>query len=101
MKVSQIAAKVVVRIFFFLLLMAMVPFVKGDGDKLSHLYLLPRNPWVLAFPILLILGFIGLLVTCAIKKYNKQDLNWLLVVNTVVLIAYGITLYIRIMQLLK
>ncbi|MBD1392421.1 hypothetical protein [Mucilaginibacter glaciei] len=101
MKVSQIAAKVVVRVFFILMLMALIPFLQGDGDKLSHLYLMPKNIWTLAFPILLILGFIALLIICAIKKYKHQDLNWLLVINTVVLIAYTATVYIRIYQLIK
>ena len=101
MKISQIAAKIVVRIFFILLLIALVPFIKGDAAKLQHLYLMPNNVLTLAFPILLILGFIFLLVVCAIKKYSKQDLNWLLVINTVVLIAYAVTLYIRIFQLIK
>jgi quinol-cytochrome oxidoreductase complex cytochrome b subunit len=101
MKVSQIAAKAVVRVFYFLLLMALIPFLQGDNTKLEHLYLMPKNVWSLAFPILLILGFITLLVICSIKKYSKQDLNWLLVINTVVLIAYAVTLYIRIYQLTK
>jgi hypothetical protein len=41
-------------------------------------------------------GFIGLLVTCTIKKYKVVDLNWLLVVNTLVLIAYVAAIFIRI-----
>jgi len=101
MKISQIAAKIVVRLFFILLLIALVPFFKGDTEKLQHLYLMPKNPWTLAFPILLILGFIALLVICSIKKYSKQDLNWLLVLNTLVLLAYAITLYVSIYQLIK
>jgi quinol-cytochrome oxidoreductase complex cytochrome b subunit len=101
MKTSQIAAKIVTRLFFFLLLIALVPFVNGDTSKLQHLYLTPKHSWTLAFPILLILGFITLLVICSIKRFSKTDLNWLLVLNTVVLMAYAITLYIRIYQLIK
>ena len=101
MKISQIAAKLVVRIFFIMLLIALIPFLQGDNSKLQHIYLMPKNLWTLAFPILLIIGFVVLLVTCALKKYSKQDLNWLLVVNTVVLIAYAATIYIRIYQLIK
>ena len=101
MKTSQFAAKLVVRIFFILLLMALIPFVQGDNTHLQHLYLMPKQAWTLAFPILLILGFIALLIICSLKKYSKQDLNWLLVVNTVVLIAYAATLYLRIYQLTK
>lgn len=101
MKISQIAAKVAVRVFFILLLMALIPFLKGDDAGLQHLYLTPKNIYTLAFPILLILGFIALLVICALKKYKRPDLNWLLVINTLVLIAYAVTLYIRIYQLTK
>jgi hypothetical protein len=41
MKTSQIAAKIVTRLFFFLLLIALVPFIQGDTSKLQHLYLNP------------------------------------------------------------
>lgn len=101
MKASVIAAKAVVRIFFILLLVAMIPFAQGDSAKLHNLYLVPKQAYMLAFPILLILGFIALLVICSIKKYSRADLNWLLVVNTVVLIAYAVTLYMSIYALIK
>jgi quinol-cytochrome oxidoreductase complex cytochrome b subunit len=101
MKVSQIVAKAVVRVFFIMLLIALIPYLQGNNTKLEHIYLMPKNAWSLAFPILLILGFVVLLVICSIKKYSKQDLNWLLVINTVVLIAYTVTVYIRIYQLTK
>lgn len=101
MKSSQIAAKVVVRVLFILLLIALIPFIQGDTAKLQNIYLMPKNVWTLAFPILLILGFIALLVICAIKKYSKPDLNWLLVVNTVVLLAYAVTVYANIYRLIK
>ena len=99
MKTSKIAAKVAVRLFFFLLLLALVPFVTDQSSKLKHLYFTNHNKWVLVFPALLTLGFIALLILCSIKKYSKPDLNWLLVLNTAVLLAYGITLYIRIHQI--
>jgi hypothetical protein len=101
MKFSQIVAKAVVRVFFIMLLIALIPYLQGNNTKLEHIYLMPKNVWSLAFPILLILGFVVLLVICSIKKYSKQDLNWLLVINTVVLIAYAVTVYIRIYQLTK
>jgi cytochrome bd-type quinol oxidase subunit 2 len=101
MKLSQVAAKIVVRLFFILLLIALLPFLQGENAKLQHLYLMPKNLWTLAFPILLVLGFIVLLVICAIKKYSKPDLNWLLILNTLVLMAYAATVYIRIYQLVK
>jgi hypothetical protein len=101
MKTSQIAAKIATRLFFFLLLIALVPFIQGDTSKLQHLYLAPKQVWTLTFPILLILGFIALLIICSVKKFSKTDLNWLLVLNTVVLMAYGITLYVHIYRLIN
>jgi len=103
MKISQIAAKIVVRLFLFLILLALVPVFTGSGiDKqLQGIYLMTNNKWVLVYPIILILGFIGLLIICTIKKYSKPDLNWLLVVNTVILIVYGITVFIRVSHLIK
>ena len=101
MKASQIAAKAVVRIFFILLLVALIPFLQGDTEKLQHLYIAPKNLYTLAFPIILIIGFITLLVLASIKKYSQPDINWLLVVNTVVLTIYAATLYFAIMKLIK
>jgi hypothetical protein len=96
MKTSQIAAKVVVRFFFILLLLALIPYFSGDNAKLQHFNFVIRQKWTLIFPALLMGGFIGLLVTCTIKKYKVVDLNWLLVVNTLVLIAYVAAIFIRV-----
>ncbi|MFD0794317.1 hypothetical protein ACFQZX_11870 [Mucilaginibacter litoreus] len=101
MKASQIAAKIVTRLFLILLLVALVPLLQGDNSKMQHIYLAPQHLWTLAPPILLILGFIILLIVCARQKYSQQDLNWLLVLNTVILIIYGITLYIRVYQMIN
>ncbi|OOQ57935.1 hypothetical protein [Mucilaginibacter pedocola] len=100
MKASQIAAKAVVRIFFILLLLALVAFLQGDTQKLHQLYIRPKHMYTLAFPIILIIGFIILLVLATIKKYSQPDINWLLVVNTVVLLVYSITLYFTIYKLI-
>lgn len=98
MKTSRIAAKAVVRIFLFLLLAATIPFLQGSNAKLQQFNFIIREKWTLIFPSILILGFIGLLIACTIKKYKIPDLNWLLVVNTLVLIAYGIAIFIRVYQ---
>lgn len=99
MKASQLAVKIVTRLFFILLIVALVPFFVGDNYKLKHLYLHTPNKWTRAFPILLMLGFITLFVLCSIKKYKEADLNWLLVLNTVILIVYSVTLGFRIYQM--
>ena len=101
MKASQIVTKIAVRLFFALMLIALVPpFLMGDKSKLQHIYLTFQHPWQMIFPGLLVFGFIGLLVICSIKKYKETDLNWLLVLNTVILTIYGIAIYIRILHLI-
>ncbi len=101
MKVSRLVTKIVVRLFFLLLLIALVPpFLLGDQSKLQHIYLSFHYKWQMIFPAILILGFVSLLIICTVKKYKEQDLNWLLVLNTVILIAYGIAIYIRIYHMM-
>jgi phosphoglycerol transferase MdoB-like AlkP superfamily enzyme len=100
MKTSQIAAKAVTRIFFVLLLLAAFTLYQ-NGNKFSHLYLIGNNKWTLVFPALLLVGFAALFITCAKQKYTKSDWNWLLVLNTVVLLIYCATLYTRITDLIK
>ena len=96
MKVSRIAVKIATRLFLILLVMGLLPALQGDQSKLQHVYLTFHHKWEMVFPAVLILGFIGLLVYCIIKKYQEPDMNWLLVLNTVILIVYGIAIYIRV-----
>ena len=98
MKTSQIAAKAAVRIFLVLLVASTIPFLQSDNAKLQQFNFVIRQKWTLIFPSILILGFVGLLITCTIKKYKVPDLNWLLVVNTLVLMAYGVAIFIRVYQ---
>ena len=98
MKTSQIAAKAVVRVFLLLLLASTIPFLKGDNVKLEQFNFVIPQKWTLIFPSILILSFVGLLITCTVRKYKLTDLNWLLVVNTLVLIAYGIAIFMRVYQ---
>jgi len=100
-KASQIVAKAIVRLFFILLLVSLIPFMEGDNHKLQTLYFTSPHKWVFVFPIILIVSFIILLVYSTIKKYKEMDMNWLLVLNTAILLAYGITLYIRIWHFVK
>jgi hypothetical protein len=99
MKASQIAAKIATRLFLIFLCIALVPFFQGDTSKLRNIYLNGTNIWSLIAPVLLMLGFIILFVMVSLKKYKEADLNWLLVLNTAVLLAYGITLFVRIYQM--
>jgi hypothetical protein len=92
MKISQIAAKAVVRVFLLLLLISTIPFLEGNNPKLQNFQFVIHQKWTLVFPSILIVGFVTLLVLCTIKKYKQVDLNWLLVVNTLVLLAYFLTI---------
>jgi len=97
MKVNRTVTKIVVRLFFLSLLIAVVPpLLQGDQSKLQHIYLSFHHSWELIFPAILILGFISLLIICAAKEYKEPDLNWLLVLNTVILAMYGIAIFIRV-----
>lgn len=96
MKISRIIAKSMVRVFFILLFIALLPVFEGHQSKLQHIYLTFRHKWEMVFPLILVVAFIGLWVICTIKKYQETDMNWLLVLNTLILIVYGIAIYIHI-----
>lgn len=85
---------------FLILLLAALTAVIIHKDSLQHLGYINLYQWRMIFPVLLIAGFITLLVLCTIKKYRVTDLNWLLVVNTVMLTAYAVAIGFRIMQLI-
>ena len=99
MKASQIAAKIATRLFLIFLCVAPIPFLQGDNTKLSQIYLTSSQWYTLIAPVLLMLGFITLFIMVSIRKYQEPDLNWLLVLNTVILIVYGVTLGVRIYQM--
>ncbi len=101
MKTSQIVAKVVVRLFFLSLLLAAIPLFQVDSSKLQHLYIAAKNKWLFFFPLLLIVGFVYFFTRCTTKKYTDPDSNWLLVINTFVLMAYCATLYFKVYELVR
>jgi len=95
MKASKIIAKMLVRLIFILILAAAV-WLTQYNDKLKGLGYIKLNQWTLIYPVLLIVGFIGLLITAAVKKYNSMDINLLLIVNTVMLLIYAMAVFFRI-----
>jgi hypothetical protein len=95
MKLSKFFAKLMVRLFFILILAAGLGIWQG-GDKLKHLGYINLFQWRMIFPVLLIAGFVGFFITCSIKKFNNIELNWLLVVNTIMLIIYAMAIFIKI-----
>jgi len=103
MKTSRIAAKVAVRLILFLILLALVPTFTNNtlNAQLHNIYITANNKWIFIYPILLLIGFITLLILCTTNKYSKVDLNWLLVLNTFILILYGTVVFIRVSHLIK
>jgi hypothetical protein len=99
MKKSGIVAKVVTRLFLLLLVLAVVPLFQADSSRLQNLYIVSSSKWLFIFPIILIGGFVYFLVRCTIKKYSEPDSNWLLVINTLILMAYCATIFMRVYQL--
>ena len=99
MKTSGIVAKAVTRLFLLLLVLAVVPLFQADSAKLQHLYIVSKSKWLFVFPIILICGFVYFFVRCTIKKYTELDSNWLLVLNTLILMAYCATVFVRVYQL--
>ena len=97
MKTSKIIAKLLVRLVFILILAA-AWWITQNNDKLKGLGYIKLNQWTLVYPVLLIAGFIGLLITAAVKKYNSMDINLLLIVNTVMLLIYAMAVFFRIAQ---
>jgi hypothetical protein len=99
MKTSSIVAKAVSRLFLLLLLCAAVPLFKVDSTKFQHLYIVANHKWLFVFPVILVGGFIFFFIRCTIKRYSEPDTNWLLVINTVILMAYCATIFARVYEL--
>jgi len=99
---SKIVARLAVRLFLILLFVSVAPFLvdSGASDRLEHTYLYVVNKWALIFPALLFLSFLGLLILTLKHKYSKVDLNWMLALNTALLIIYVVLLYVRVYPLL-
>lgn len=98
---SRFVAKLVTRLFFLLLLFAIIPLFRVDSSKLQHLYFVTTHKWIWIFPCVLVGAFVTLFVGCTMQKYNKPDWNWMLIINTLVLVAYCATLYIRVIHLVS
>jgi len=101
MKNSRFVAKLVTRLFFLLVLFAVIPLFKVDSNKLSRLHFVTGHAWIWIFPCILVGSFITLFAGCTMQRYSKPDWNWLLVVNTLVLLAYCVSLYIRVLHLVS
>lgn len=96
--ISKLAAKTLVRLFILLLLFAFAPAIleRETADPLNRVFLYIENKWALLFPGLLFVSFLTLLILTLRHKYQKTDLNWMLSLNSTLLIIYVIMLYSRI-----
>jgi hypothetical protein len=101
MKTSAIIAKSISRLFLILLLFAVFILIRVGNGKLQHIYFSGASNWTFLFPGILLLGFIILLVYCTANKYGKTEWNWVLVLNTAILMAYSATIYFRIYELVS
>ncbi|MFB2120452.1 hypothetical protein [Parapedobacter sp. 2B3] len=95
--ISQFAAKLLVRLFILLLLFAFAPVVleQETTRSYSETFIYIENKWALIFPALLFISFLVLLFLTLRHKYQKADLNWMLSLNTVLLIVYVTMIYVR------
>ncbi len=95
---SKFVAKVLVRLFLLVLVMAFTPLFMGEeiSGSLGNVYLHITNRWALVFPALLFLIFIVLLILALRRQYSQIDINWMLSLNATLLIVYLILLYSRI-----
>ncbi|MGV3761862.1 hypothetical protein [Parapedobacter sp.] len=95
--ISQFAAKILVRLFILLLLFAFAPVVLEQEATRSYsdTFVYIENKWALIFPGLLFVSFLVLLFLTLRHKYQKTDLNWMLSLNSALLIAYVTLVYVR------
>jgi hypothetical protein len=106
MKTSKTVAKSILRVFFIVLCMGLASYFLGFGAFSKHpeqhdTYFGIRNGWTLVYPGLLLAGFITLLIICLKNKYSRPDTNWLLVLNTAILMTYCIVFYLKLYQILN
>ncbi|HWV72175.1 MAG TPA: hypothetical protein VN040_10680 [Pseudosphingobacterium sp.] len=94
---SKFVSKLLVRLFILLLAAAIVPMFadKQIAAKMEATYVYIENKWVFIFPLILFLSFLTLLILTGRTKHQKTDLNWMLALNTLLLIIYVIMLFIR------
>lgn len=94
---SKFVTKLLVRLFVILLLIGIVPIYLDEEVKknLEVTYIYIANKWVFIFPIILFLSFLTLLILTGRAKHEQEDLNWMLALNTALLIIYLVMLYTK------
>ncbi|MEH6306041.1 hypothetical protein RYH73_10340 [Olivibacter sp. CPCC 100613] len=99
---SKFVSKLLVRLFILILAAAVVPAFVDDeiAAKLGTTYVYIENKWVFIFPLILFLSFLTLLILTGRNRHEKTDLNWMLSLNTLLLIIYVVMLFIRLAPLI-
>jgi len=99
---SKFVSKLLVRLFILLLAAAIAPIFVDDqiAAKIQTTYVYIENKWVFIFPLILFLSFLTLLILTGRAKHEKTDLNWMLSLNTLLLIIYVVMLFIRLYPLI-
>lgn len=100
--ISKFVSKLLVRLFILILAAAVIPVFVDDeiGAKMETTYVYIENKWVFVFPLILFLSFLTLLILTGRARHEKTDLNWMLSLNTLLLIVYVIMLFIRLAPLI-
>jgi len=100
--ISKFIAKLLVRLFMLLLLLAFAPTLLENktSRSLGSTFVYIENKWAFIFPGLLFFCFLVLLVLTLRQKYRHTDLNWMLSLNTGLLIVYLIMLYAKLYPLI-
>jgi cytochrome bd-type quinol oxidase subunit 2 len=95
--ISKFISKLLTRLFMLLLGLSVAPFLinKDLASRLETTYIYIENKWVFVFPAVLFLSFLTLLVLTGRARHEKEDLNWMLSLNTLLLIVYVILLYVK------
>ncbi|WP_036601858.1 hypothetical protein [Olivibacter sitiensis] len=94
---SKFVSKLLVRLFVILLVLGVLPIFVDEQVKsnLEVTYVYIENKWVFIFPLILFLSFLTLLILAGRAKNEQDDLNWMLSLNTLLLIIYIVLLYVK------
>lgn len=98
--ISTIVAKSILRLFFVFLVIILAFYASQDQSQMESTMIYFQNKWVLAFPIVLFILFVVLLITVLKTKYQRPELNWLFALNGLFVLAYIGLLFGRIYPLL-
>lgn len=98
--ISMVVAKSILRLFFVLMVIILAFYASQDRSKLENTTVVFQNKWLIIFPVLLFLTFLGFLIAVLKNKYQRTELNWLFSLNGLFVLVYIGLLFSRIYPLL-